>query len=149
VFDRVISVDPHKPYPKDKAGDARQLKMAKRELCNLICSRDNISYLQMPSADASSLLGAYCQSEIDLVYIDAKHDYVSVQKDISIWKNASRFIGGHDYDKRFPGVVRAVDEYAKAIEKEWSLTQDNGKNSVCEVHAFKDGSWLIDAKFPA
>jgi len=49
----------------------------------------------------------------DLVYIDADHSYEFVKKDIENWitkvKNKG-IIAGHDYDKHWPDVMRAVNE---------------------------------------
>jgi len=52
-------------------------------------------------------------SSLDFVFIDAAHSYQAVRGDISAWWPAVRhggWFGGHDYHKRFPGVIRAVDE---------------------------------------
>ena len=58
---------------------------------------------------------------LDFVYIDARHNYQSVKKDIEIWypKVKKRgFLGGHDYcDDILPsgvcGVQSALDEFVK------------------------------------
>lgn len=48
---------------------------------------------------------------VDLVYIDANHDYESVKQDIKLWTPfATKFICGDDYDIHWPGVKKAVDE---------------------------------------
>jgi predicted O-methyltransferase YrrM len=49
---------------------------------------------------------------MDFVFIDADHSYASVRRDIDAWRSKVRpggWIGGHDYNRKFPGVVRAVD----------------------------------------
>lgn len=62
----------------------------------------------------------------DFVYIDGEHDYESVRKDIDQWlPKARRFIGGHDYKEKFPGVMKAVDETFGEPKK-----------------VFSDSSWL-------
>ena len=46
---------------------------------------------------------------IDMVFIDASHEYEDVKADIEAWRpKARRLICGHDYN--WPGVKRAVDE---------------------------------------
>jgi len=53
---------------------------------------------------------------LDFVFIDANHDYDSVQKDIAAWYPKVRphgLISGHDY-RSFTGVTKAVDEFAAA-----------------------------------
>ena len=50
---------------------------------------------------------------LDFVYIDASHDYKSVQADINAWYPKVKpggYIGGHDYRSNCPGVWRAVNE---------------------------------------
>ena len=53
------------------------------------------------------------ENSIDLVYIDACHRYKSCLHDITICKNIIKpkiAISGHDYTKRKPGVVSAVNK---------------------------------------
>lgn len=48
-----------------------------------------------------------------VVFIDALHDYESVKQDIALWWPLVReggFIAGHDFNHRWPGVMRAVAE---------------------------------------
>lgn len=50
---------------------------------------------------------------LDFVFIDAQHDYDSVKRDIELWTPKVKrggLISGHDYDDKFDGVRRAVDE---------------------------------------
>lgn len=50
---------------------------------------------------------------VNMVYIDAVHEYEFVKQDIELWTPKVRsggWICGHDYSLRFPGVVRAVNE---------------------------------------
>jgi len=53
---------------------------------------------------------------LDFVYIDGNHTYEFVKKDLELFFPRLTFngvIGGHDYCSSFPGVVRAVNEFAK------------------------------------
>lgn len=55
-----------------------------------------------------------CVKELDVVFIDALHDYDSVMQDISLWWPKVReggFICGHDFQHKFPGVMRAVADH--------------------------------------
>ena len=68
----------------------------------------------------TSLIGArYFKSEgvvADLVYIDASHDFEDVLMDLYAYHPLVRSGGvmfGDDYTSAWPGVVRAVDEYAR------------------------------------
>jgi hypothetical protein len=74
--------------------------------------------LRMPSNEAAYGLGVgnslyrHMQS-IDVIFIDALHDYESVKQDISLWWPRVRpggYLCGHDYNHKWPGVMRAVAE---------------------------------------
>lgn len=80
---------------------------------------DKIVPLPLDSVNAASLL-----TEIDLVadaiYIDGAHDYVSVRRDLEVYWPLLRPGGlmfGDDYASYAPGVIRAVDEFARDIGK--------------------------------
>lgn len=55
-------------------------------------------------------------NSIDMVYIDAAHDYDTVKRDLETWSKKVKsggFICGHDYNSNsWPGVVQAVDEFS-------------------------------------
>ena len=78
---------------------------------------DNISPIQqyITPVRKSSIDAAkdFEDKSVDIVYIDANHDYEEVKKDIVNWlpkiKNGG-IISGHDYCQHWSGVVRAVDE---------------------------------------
>jgi hypothetical protein len=47
----------------------------------------------------------------DFIYIDGNHEYEWVKKDIELYlPKTKHLIGGHDYQKEWPGVVKAVTE---------------------------------------
>jgi hypothetical protein len=63
------------------------------------------------------------------MYIDADHTYDSVKNDLEICKKKTKIngiISGHDYDNnKFPGVVRAVNEFCSKYNLNiFALTQD-------------------------
>ena len=56
-------------------------------------------------------------NQIDFVYLDGLHDYLSVKKDLENWygrlKNGG-CMAGHDYNKnQWSGLCRAVDEFVE------------------------------------
>lgn len=57
---------------------------------------------------------------LDFVFIDADHSYQAVTDDIQRWRTKVRaggWIGGHDYNDKFPGVVKAVDRiFGRKVE---------------------------------
>jgi len=69
---------------------------------------------------ADSLLAANilkcCQEKVGFVFIDADHSYEKVRADLAAWWPLVMRGGlfcGHDYHGRFPGVDKAVDEFAE------------------------------------
>jgi hypothetical protein len=73
---------------------------------------DVIFPLRMPSEQAA---GLFEDGTLDLVFLDADHDYQAVRRDLEAWfpKVKRRgLLGGHDYlHPDFPGVRRAADEF--------------------------------------
>lgn len=57
----------------------------------------------------------YEDETFDFVYIDGLHDYESVKADLEAWYpkvKKGKLLCGHDYNpKKWPGVVRAVEEF--------------------------------------
>jgi hypothetical protein len=71
----------------------------------------SVTKLKMNSEDAVHI---FDDGTIDLIYIDAMHDYPTVNRDIDSWKDKVKpggFISGHDYADRWPGVIHAVEEH--------------------------------------
>jgi predicted O-methyltransferase YrrM len=84
----------------------------RRERCEAIAAEfaDRARLLIMRTADAADLVP---DGALDFVFIDADHSYDSVREDIAFWRGKVRqggWIGGHDYNHKWPGVVQAVDE---------------------------------------
>ena len=69
-------------------------------------------------------------AKVDFVYIDGLHTYEGCKSDIKDYYGIVKpggWLCGHDYCERWPGVIKAVDEFAK------------GK----EVKTFQDTSWAV------
>jgi hypothetical protein len=63
----------------------------------------------MTTREASALVPDH---SLDFVFIDADHSEMAVSDDIACWQSKVRaggWLGGHDYNGHFPGVIRAVD----------------------------------------
>eukprot|EP00747_Dinoflagellata_sp_TGD_P066089 gnl/TRDRNA2_/TRDRNA2_154646_c0_seq2.p1 gnl/TRDRNA2_/TRDRNA2_154646_c0~~gnl/TRDRNA2_/TRDRNA2_154646_c0_seq2.p1 ORF type:complete len:341 (+),score=36.22 gnl/TRDRNA2_/TRDRNA2_154646_c0_seq2:67-1089(+) len=57
-------------------------------------------------------------AQADLIHIDAAHEYADVKEDIARWWPMLKKGGillGDDYDKNWPGVMKAVDEFAQLM----------------------------------
>ena len=71
---------------------------------------DRIIELREYSVSASANVE---DKSLDFVFIDAQHDYESVKQDIAAWMPKIKkggLISGHDYQRKFSGVIQAVDE---------------------------------------
>lgn len=71
--------------------------------------RPRAGLLTMTTREASK---AVPDGEFDFVFIDADHSERSVTEDIMDWKSKVKkggWLGGHDYSRKFPGVIKAVD----------------------------------------
>lgn len=63
--------------------------------------------------DSGEFAEKFADSQCDLVFLDASHEYEDVRRDIQAWLPKVKpggMLAGHDYGGDHPGVVRAVDE---------------------------------------
>lgn len=78
------------------------------EFAKNVTGYDNLVILKMDSRKAVSL---FADKSIDMIFIDAVHEYEDVKRDIELWMpKAKKIICGHDYCNSWPGVTKAVDE---------------------------------------
>ena len=69
----------------------------------------------LPSREGCHL---FDDASLDFVYLDAGHDYISIQEDLQCWYPKVRVGGvfaGHDYSDSFPGVRLAVDAFCQQL----------------------------------
>lgn len=67
-------------------------------------------------------------NSLDMIYVDGAHDYANVSRDLKQWipkVKKGGVIAGHDYRRKFEGVIKAVHENVGTPDK-----------------IFKDTSWL-------
>ncbi len=78
---------------------------------------DRATFYQMTTDAASAKV---LDQSLDFIFIDADHSAEAVSKDITNWKPKVRdggWLGGHDYNKHFPGVVTAVNRaFGKKVQ---------------------------------
>lgn len=61
--------------------------------------------------------------QFDFIFIDGDHSYEGVMKDIEAFLPHTRFLCGHDFCDKWPGVIKAVRErfinYKLAVDDCW------------------------------
>lgn len=76
------------------------------------------------------VMNSFENDYLDMVYIDASHEYEDIKKDLNISYlkvKSGGFILGHDYEiNRFPGVVKAVNEFCEEHDLEISAITEDG-----------------------
>lgn len=99
------------------------------------CASHRCTMVQDTSEQAAKLTFQDHDETFDVVFIDALHDYDSVMQDISLWWPKVReggFICGHDYQHKFPGVMRAVADHFPLMrvglcpDSVWFVQKDAG-----------------------
>lgn len=106
---KIYCVDLWDPYWE--ITDSQRIEFAEFSFDKMISRYSNITKMKKSSVDASK---EFEDGSIDLVYIDAAHDYNSVREDILAWLPKIKkggYISGHDYryDPNI-GVYQAVND---------------------------------------
>lgn len=119
---RAIAIDPWCEQPATDDGSRETYadwdfhKIEGEFYKNVDTKQDRCEMCRMTSAEAAEYGRQYDYgrgAKCDVVFIDALHDYESVKQDIALWWPLVReggYLCGHDYQHRFPGVMRAVAE---------------------------------------
>ena len=108
-------IDPWDPSPEylEKGGPC-SLKAEDYETCYKQVSKFFEKDPQVSVIRKTSIEGTKdVPNGVDLVFIDANHDYDYVKQDIEIWGKKIRkggLLSGHDFSPAFPGVMQAVEE---------------------------------------
>lgn len=82
-------------------------------------------------SSSSAAAREFADGTLDLVYIDAAHDFANVRADIAAWQGKVKrggWLGGHDYCLKTPGVIEAVREAFPTRT----------------IRLFGDDSWLLE-----
>jgi hypothetical protein len=81
----------------------------------------NLTHQVIPFPAPSDLAAQFMQRHrtlVDMIHLDAAHEYASVKADLALWAPLIREGGimlGDDYLGHWVGVKRAVDEFASAV----------------------------------
>jgi hypothetical protein len=126
---QLFVIDPFAPYQDEGCWTTYQQQSRYLLAADLILYRDmaRVARIFLPSTEAAK---QFKPGELDFVYIDANHSYESVKEDVATWfpkVKPGGILGGHDYEPKFPGVVKAVNEFVsgrsdiklQSGDKEW------------------------------
>lgn len=106
---RAIAIDPWAPMPNEAEdySDHDFAEIEKTFWKNIGANTDRVEMWRQTSE-----YSAKCHyGNADIVFIDAGHDFESCLADINAWYPLVReggYLCGHDYQQKFPGVMRAV-----------------------------------------
>jgi hypothetical protein len=131
-FAHVCACDPwQNGYdPKDAASYQHPMEKVEAQFDEMAARNFAVEKFKMTSAEFAKRLMSedYSGDQFDLVYIDGIHTYEGAKADIALfkpWIKPGGFLAGHDYQPRFPGVMKAVNEFGKPHS------------------TFKDTSWIF------
>jgi predicted O-methyltransferase YrrM len=89
--------------------------------------RDKAHILSCRSWEAAQL---FDDKEVDFVWVDAGHDFLSVKSDLESWAPKVKpggFLAGHDYSE--PGVAQAVEKFCFSPKREFHVWNETGWKS--------------------
>jgi len=132
-FKKVYAIDAWKPgYDDNDRASTNVGPRVENIFDNMSAGYSNITKIKDFSYN---VYDQFEDASIDLLYIDGEHTYNGVQRDINLFLpkiKETGWIAGHDYKKKWQGVMRAVDEFCK---------QNNLKATGPDM-TFCDGSWI-------
>jgi hypothetical protein len=105
-IDELWLVDPYAEF----AGGLPYLPEARVAAHRTFKNSGQIRWLEVGSPACANHL-----PDLDFCYIDGSHEYEAVRRDIAaLWPKIrpGGVLGGHDFFEGFPGVIRAVTEFA-------------------------------------
>jgi hypothetical protein len=114
---RIITVDNYRRNPW-RLSPEHHHALAAQVLFSLV----QTGAVEQVRMDKSEFYRTYDGPPPALVFLDAVHTYEETRLDIA-WarRTGAATICGHDYCERFPGVIRAVDEYGPPAQLRGSL----------------------------
>jgi hypothetical protein len=108
---KLFLIDPYTPFSEE--GIPRNHGDCKEWAFHRLRNYPQVKWILKTSAEAAPEI----RDSLDFVYVDGNHTYEYVKDDIEAYYPKVKphgVIGGHDYTRNNPGVLRAVDEFAKA-----------------------------------
>ena len=105
---QVTAVDHWSGSPTDDTHQLAQEEDVFEQFMSNVGHYSNLKVMRMFSLEAAP---QFEDKSVDMVFIDASHDYENVKADIAAWRGkAKKIVAGHDYAMSWPGVMRAVNE---------------------------------------
>lgn len=91
-----------------------------------LAASGNSDYVKAITLDSVSASQLFDDQSLDLIFLDACHDYDAVKADIAAWLPKVKpggLIAGDDYHPNWPGVIQAVDELlpGRTLEHWWQF----------------------------
>ena len=112
---KLYLIDPWEEY---RQGRVTQLEMDKRyeRVCDYFKIYENVEIMRLKSEDAVTI---FPDDYLDYVYIDGKHSYAAVTRDLANYFPKIK-IGGHliGDDYGWTGIIPAVQDFLKAHQKD-------------------------------
>jgi len=125
IFDEIHCIDPHQGneeangiFEDSWEEIQEEFKLNTRYFNNITLHQD-YSY---------NIVDKFEDGYFDFIYIDGSHKYKDVKKDLELYlPKTNHLIGGHDYQKEWPGVVKAVEEvigtpHKTYIDESWAYS---------------------------
>ena len=141
-------VDPYKSY-KGRGGWFSEDKVlswkyeAKGRLDRFVrCSK--AAFLEMTSEEAA---GQFEDNSLDFVYVDDNHTQEAVETSLDVWYlkvKPGGLFAGHDYYEDEPGLIQAVQEFAKKHGLELNVEDQTVKDVDRSSWWFSPGSFKIE-----
>jgi len=104
----VYVVDTFKGSEGDRTSVLAENRDIHKEFTENVGNPDNLRVLK---GDSIEVAKDFNGTKVDMVFIDAGHNYEEVKADINAWlPKCTKIISGHDYCDGFPGVIKAVNE---------------------------------------
>lgn len=116
----VVAIDPWEPVPNsaEDYSDFDYDRIVDEFTQRCTPYKDRIAIYKGLSLDAAKhyadLIASGKYEPFHVVFIDAGHDYENCHADIEAWWPLVRpggYLAGHDYQHKFPGVMRAVADH--------------------------------------